>query len=400
MSCFALFFFNCKKESPVPDSTPITQEISIDPQYENKLKSLVKSYAIGLLELSKNQSFRELVKNQADLEFDGDHNALFRQIYSSAQSLNINLIDSLKQSVLMHKDHIINSESAINTLNQGIGVYTDNTLLQGINGFKYYEDTLYLHLFIPRICPQEISQRPTLVMVYDDVDVTDGLKFNGTSWEHVVVDSNYAKTNLCWVIAINESVDNFGGLGNENNNTFSQDGNSSVETRGACAKAIKFKQIKVTDLKEGFWGGDGDMYMIVQRITNGCIYPLGLRDGTQLFKNSKIKKVNTWCEVGFNKQVGTNLIFSNSTTTKNKFLENNELAGWIIYEQDDYKKYNKELAIPYCPDKYQYRSKQSPFGVESFYSFYGCLPDNQWYDQGNWSYPEGHEINLLVKQVN
>ena len=88
-----LFLFNCKKETPVPNSVGSTENVSIEPQYENKLKSLVKSYTIGLIELTKNQNFRELVKNEADLEFDGDHNALFRQISSGAQSLNINLFD-------------------------------------------------------------------------------------------------------------------------------------------------------------------------------------------------------------------------------------------------------------------------------------------------------------------
>lgn len=45
-------------------------------------------------------------------------------------------------------------------------------------------------------------------------------------------------------------------------------------------------------------------------------------------------------------------------------------------------------------------SKQSLFGNQPFISFYGCLPNSEWVDEGIWSYYEGHEINLFKKQIN
>lgn len=241
---------------------------------------------------------------------------------------------------------------------------------------------------------------PTIVMVYDDVDVTDGLKFNGTEWQHIKVDSVYARNNLCWVVAINESVNNQGLIsaqsyfeekeGNEING-------SKIETRGECAKALQLAKIKVTDIKEGFWGGCGEMYMIVDRIVGSCNYPFS---DPQLFNNTTIKKAGSWLDVKFD-NASTGLLFTNEiSNVKRKCLENLESTGWIMYERDNYKKYEKAKYIPWCSKTYYYKSKQTPFGIEPYINFKGCLTDNTWHDLGEWSYDEGHIINLRLKQIN
>lgn len=133
-----------------------SNSVQLNPYYESKLQSLIKSYAVGLIGLANNNQFKTLINTETAKEFDGDRNVLFKKLSVESFGININLINSLHQSISVYKDQIINSENSSNTINTGIGVITDNTLNEGMDGFKYYEDTLYLHIYVPPICPNGV----------------------------------------------------------------------------------------------------------------------------------------------------------------------------------------------------------------------------------------------------
>ena len=342
-----------------------TQSVSYNPGDENKYNSLIKSYSIGLLNLVRNPTFRQTVLSDCNLYFDGDKNVLFHKLNQSCQNFGMNLLDSIQSSLILNNGLISSLEPNANLLYPNISTTTYlNVLAQGISGIPYYGDTLFLQVYIPEKYPTGPNLIPTIVMLYDDVEVTDALKYNGNSWEYIQVDSNYAKQNLCWVISTNESGIKASQIVNyyQQNNNVIETKISSVTPRAECAKLVRFDEFLIQDIKEGWWGGKADMGMVVDRtVINTYIRPI---EPVQYFNTWKIGSLNKWCKVDFHQG---DILFKLKNEGVDKKLEKKEACGWIIYEIDNYRKYNKTMPIPNCfVQKFSYKSKQTPFAVETY----------------------------------
>ena len=393
---FSTVFIGFNKEKLGPHLQTNNQQNFIPTAQDANYNTLIKSYAIGLINLANNSNFRQKVKDGADEYFDDDHNVLFYKLNSSVSSLGINLKDSIRASILQNESSILIPPST-SLLYPNISVSSDPVFLaQGVSGMPYYEDTLFLQIFIPEVCPQNNSLRPTIVMVYEDEAVTDGIRYNGVNWEYVQVDSTYAKNNLCWAISTNESgirAYNLVSYFNNNNNNSLTDLDNPIETRGECSKLIRFNQIYVTDVKENIWAGKGDLQVIVQRVLANCSRPEG---APQWFFTQKIKCC-TWCNVDFKQG---NLFFKNTSIGRGRALERPESAGWILYEKDNRKKYDQCKIIEQCQDQgYTFRSRQSEFGIEWYFGWDYCFPNTNWTDF-TYTYEDGCQASFSIRQRN
>ncbi|MBK6448607.1 MAG: hypothetical protein IPO45_04690 [Saprospiraceae bacterium] len=110
MLCMALV--SCNKENSLPYCEEIKSSDNIeirDPAFDlatyqdQEYDGVVNSLALGIVELSKNSSFRTLVHNKVNLKFDGDDNVLFKDLFTPFSGYNSSQLNS---SINFHKNSI------------------------------------------------------------------------------------------------------------------------------------------------------------------------------------------------------------------------------------------------------------------------------------------------------
>lgn len=164
---FAATFISCGREtdeisSNINSDQPVLQKNDLSPDaYEEKYDKIIETAAYGLINLSEQPSFRSLLNTQIAKQFDGDDNVLMKTL-----------------SVICNESGINLKEEMINSLTQSgktdLIPYTDEV----INGFKYFDTTLYPQVYIPFIENKNLDQVPGIAMNFNDEAILSTVKFN------------------------------------------------------------------------------------------------------------------------------------------------------------------------------------------------------------------------------
>ena len=195
--------------------------------------------AVGLLELSKSAGFRSQVHTQVQQQFDGDDNALLKDIGLSATSM--------QQSINQHWGNISDTQNPWIDTFHTFSVYSDLYFInQTINGFPFDEDTLYFQIYVPYIDQVRLDVQPVIaVLTSSETDAVGyRLKENGY-FEAIHVNEAFAQQNLVWVISLNETVNSQGVVVRDDtcNNGVMDEGETGVDCGGPCPPCTCFNGI-------------------------------------------------------------------------------------------------------------------------------------------------------------
>jgi hypothetical protein len=174
-------------------------------QYEDLFDSIVKCGALGMIQVMQVKAYREIIKTEVSKAFDGDDNALFKDISASFTANGLNLQNLMQTSVQSSS----NPEYS----------YLIN---QVVNGFPYFDKTYYSQILIPNIENYDINQTHAVAINTDDNDLLPGYKVISGLTTSISINEQYATENPVYVVMVNERVDNEGNptkqfLGNNGN---------------------------------------------------------------------------------------------------------------------------------------------------------------------------------------
>lgn len=236
------------------------------PPADTGLGDPTKTMIWGLLGLSTDEDFKELVTTQVLDTFDGDYNVLLYKLYSTWYNVyERDLAAEMAQSI---DDVIQYDPTTIDHPYEQYNVFTNaEDVYDILHGFEYDEQQAYLQIYIPYIDQVNLEQTPTICFGHQEVDTTLGYQWNGEEIITVEVDSNYAKSHLVWVISVNEVVDESGSLmpyvpddgRGQTNNTYRSTYHTLVLTK-----------FKVSDKKEAWVAGKAEVHFIAARYNYSC----------------------------------------------------------------------------------------------------------------------------------
>lgn len=408
-----LTFQSCKKEVPVTPISDITspqeQEATNFDLEEKRYESMVKTAAVGVFELAKNHTFRAKINELVALQFDDDDNTLLKTIFQELQNDNINLISEFQNSITLWKQTVEQIDQIENTTYKNVVIYTDEEKInEAVSGFSYHTNsTAYIQIYIPFIDLVDLNSTPVVVLGMDDVCNSDGYILSEDGMISAIdVDEEFAKNNLVWVISVNETVDNEGNIPNPLywQNEFSQSPTGTVNPRISLDNAVNLSRIKITHKKECWLCGKAEVSIIVPSIIGT---PSGFCDETKISQHIPIRKVSRK-EVGDTIDLQNTIIFpslefdvGNVEMSPLRWYED---MGWIYYEKDRRRKYERNEAIPPCAKEYTYTSKQTPYGIEGFF-YLGPRDNWDWHEEGMFEYggdintPSGSGVYFKLKRV-
>lgn len=330
----AASLIGCKKTES--ELEPTSKTIQTSPNYyEDIYDQHINAAGFGMLGLANNSSFVALVKNACDLQFDGDDNVLFKDLYDMASENEIDLAAEM--------------ETSLTNLGKGDLI----PLIDGvIRGFEYYDTKIYLQIYIPFIENYNSQQTPRVVLNHnDDARLPSYFMQNGrlTSAD---VDEVFAQNNLVWVISGNETVDNTG--------------NIVMEERDLYHKDAKINKIKIIEKKESWGNGRADISYIAYHInTSNCS-----RVGDPFAKEPYIRIENTWLNLWRNTP---NIAYLTSRSNINYMWNPNKNILVLMYEKDVRVKFGKTtngfsyVGNCFCSNNpsgnFFYISKETPYGV-------------------------------------
>jgi len=324
----AVFTVSCKKET-LNENTPIrTSSIASD---EDVYDLMLEVATYGLLEISRDPVFKDIVNAKVAEQFDGDDNALLKDINLSAIDLNINLPLSMQASIVNHAS--------------GNGVPHDlASINQAINGFSYFGENAFVQVYIPFVELVDLNADPIIVINPNDSDILTGYYLdNANNLVTVTVDEDYAMQNLVWVISVNERVDSAGNYNEE-------------QIIPMSARYLKLKKVYIKDKKENWGNGKGDLHW-VRAVFNDCIsnHPY------MWLKTFKINKndLNTW------KTVTGDLVRITDNATK--WMPSESIAI-VIYERDRRRKFEKTYQYRNCAtgNLLHYVAKEDAYMIKIF----------------------------------
>lgn len=306
---FVALVWGCQKEKS-SDEPAITPEQSITSDIGGELgfrsgdtlypDNILNTAAVGLLQLSKNSTFRQLVNTEVAKKFDDDDNVLLKTVASKAQSdLNLNLETEFSNSINYHTGHITVTSNPLQSYYQTLSIYTDATEVHN-SIFSYVDDgeTLYPQIYIPYIDQVNLNSQPVIAILTFSETESVGYRLRTDGYFDVIrIDEAFAQNNLVWVISPNESVGNDGTLpetGDCCNRNGIQDGQETgVDCGGPCCvpcqsafppsacfpfKHAQLTKIKIDDNHEGGLAGKGEITWFGYQFDRNCNFEMiGLR---------------------------------------------------------------------------------------------------------------------------
>lgn len=382
---FLLFILsNCKKdglsleifENPNVYSSFID---TIDAQ-EQYYHDLIKTAAVGLFELAKDPTFRDRINSMVLSNFDNDDNTLLKNVNIKMQTFEIDLLTEFQNSISIWQDSVYRQDIECNSKYKFANILnTDSEILDAINGFVYdFDNTFYIQIYIPFADSIDLNDCPVIALGMNDECETDGYFIcSAGNLSCFEVTEEFAKTNLVWVISVNEVVDNDGNVP-ENIIETSVDG-IRVNKRAAQDNTVRISKLKITYKKECWLCGKADIGIIMPSVEyNSCNEKMiAYSNCFQKIANKDVGKILNLTQVMFpGSELGTNY-------RPLRFIED---VGWILYEKDiAIRKNRRENAIPACTKKYNYYSNQSPYGISGFFIL-GPRNDWNWHEEGMYVY--------------
>lgn len=343
---FCLFVFaSCQKQeqvfsvAPALDSTSITGARESDPE-EAKYDAMIETIANGLRDIRNDEQFRSIVHAQVSLQFDGDDNVLLKTLDSACTANSINLAAAMET-----------------TLNNSGRADLVPLIDQAIHGFPYFDDSIYLQIFVPNIAQMNNSTVPMILEnhtteiggVYQGFDANNGL---------IQVSSANPPMILIWVVSGNEVVDNSG-----------RPGAKVVLGTSGSGPTPKHEyiitEIDVTDKKEDFVNGRCELMYVQYR--NG-------------FSCAMITPQNMVYVDKFNVAVypltNNPIVFAGSANQ----WTNSPFISTLWYERDVRKKFERqEQVVVGCSNMgVTYRSAEDKYGIQTDQNPWAVTPNYTW----------------------
>lgn len=307
---------------------------------EAKFDDMIETVSNGLLELRYNDTFRTIVHNQVALQFDGDDNVLLNILDSACAANEIDLASKM--------------ELSLNNVGRSDLI---PFVQEAIHGFKYFDDTMYLQIFVPDVA--KITSQGIPIIIENHTTEANGIheafSQTGTS---VSVNAATAGLSLDWVISVNEAVGNNGKPFMRTSGTTGGGSPSGV----LSTKGYFIHEIQINDKKEDFFNGSAELCFVQNRYNYGCNII-----GSQYMHF--VGKFNTG-KSGLSNEA----VFADVSHPWN----NSGLISTIWYERDVRKIFDRvEEVIPSCSNsKVSYRSQESHYGVQTDFNPFTSDP---WY---------------------
>jgi len=345
----------------------------------------------GLANLSKNAVFRDSVHQWCSELFDGDYNVLTKVVGERWPSFE----DSLLSSV---------ANNAPSPLDVDLIKYVSFAA----TNFTYFNEQAYPQIYVPEFETVTKNTNPMICLNLNDDISLPGIRFvSGVIQNNPGVYESYVLAeNLVWVTSCNESVntpgdyedlgqfyftDLSGSLSNSADTSVVGSGdpyaikkNETVTSkniyRAGNQVGVTILQVKLSDIKENWGNGRGEVSFIAKQWRNTCHSQYG-KNPWDLTRVSK-SNVNKWCDI-------------KSTATNNTYIANasesmyevDENLWSLCYERDKRKKFGRSVIPPsfgpyvfttcYGNEQY-YNSKDAPWGDIQYHwiwwdSYYNSL---------------------------
>lgn len=406
--------FSCNKESSTPqvntaEARSLQESEALQDANSDKM---VNTAALGLLNLSKNAAFRELVHNKCNEQFDGDYNVLLKDVVTPAAQIGIDLKHSFLQSIQVNASSIEASPSKL-----PYGYFTDETNIgKSVEGYDYFENKFFLQIYVPNFEEGNVENRQPVIVVFpdDNQTCTPGayvLDENGI-FQPRVIDETFVKDNLIWVVSINERIntplESNNSIINSNNNIgngrvaeLPRNTNAASERGGnGRSKLAQINEIAIDARNECFFCGRADVYIRVAHVINcNSLSSLGIlilqpqqfdpiNEVTNCIGKFGRFKMKTWCKITDFK---ARTLASPFGSFINDLREEEDLA-FVIYELDAQKKKNLK-SYKVCGTGYtmEYYSKDDAYHKRSFNYF--DVPNYSPLKFGTWEDFDSNDIN-------
>ena len=323
-----LLIFSCKKQDSFT-SGKFDQDLNSTPSggydYELKYDSVLKAATYGLIDILPQFSYRQIINSEVSKQFDGDENALFRELNTAFSNSSLNLQTLMQNSCNAH----------------GYGGYS-YLIPDVLGGFKYFNDTVYPQLYIPFYSSYNINAAHSVCYNLDDEAVLPGFTYVGGSLSSMNITESFAQENSTYVASANEVVNNAGEVSVHN---------STVRSRGNDLLALFVNKFKVSTKNEKWGNGRAEVENIVR-----------------LFKPSNCNDITSF--YGFKNKVGSNRLntWIDPENREDIFYDpywwgTNDAAFIVLYEKDVRRKFQKSVNVPGCGNlSLNYVSRENLYG--------------------------------------
>lgn len=370
------FFLSCNKNDNFNEkvNNKLDLRSELDQGYtDSELNILLNTAAVSLLDYAKDRTFVQNIYDKAKEECSGDYEVLFKYI-------NDEIDKSFKNNFISNVNTNKNEITYDSDVAQIVGNYPrqlseENSVRDKIIDGDIKENKYFTQIFIPFLERFSNTDMPKAIVVYS-LDGTSNQEPYGYEISELgeittkMISENYAKTNLVWVISLNEVIENDSSyldyilckdtIDNNNNNPPSGD---TLGPRDYICKEYFVNEIYLKEDLEDWPAGKSNVWCIVafmDRLGNEVADPT-----LTFLKDVKEKDLNKWISLG---------TFPIEVT---RGLDNvccpYEVIDFIIYEKDIVK---KSWAREFRPWKgvgqewgsktYHYYSKQNNFFSRSF----------------------------------
>jgi hypothetical protein len=375
---------SCSKESnnelvvssPTTQSKPPEQSAKQD---EATHKSMVKTAAIGLLELSKQVSFRTTVNAAVALKFDKDNNALLKKINADLLlSGQTGLSSQFSSSIASNHTALEAKEVAGNLRLKDYLAYTDLTNIgKTIEGYQTWGNTAYLQIYIPFSESVNLLKQPVIALA--DSETSDcqisayQLDANGI-WQAITIDETFAQNNLVWVVSANERIDDNAAV-----ESLTIQGNPEEQVDGGVTSranenyACNTKTIEVWDRKECWYCGEADASIVGAAIrTSNC-------SNIFRFHEKNFKNISRF-------EIGDVINASRKLIEPEDLVKVDFKMGFVWYEKDWVNWQTSTMTT--CGTEFSFKSKDSPWAVQNYTILWSepLANDGVWHDSA-FSYP-------------
>jgi hypothetical protein len=345
----AAFLPSCKKDvgatNPVSTNIADNQSVinSFTPlHYEELYDSIVKCGSLALVQIMQNNEYRQIINSEVSKAFDGDDNALFKNLNSAFNTQNYNLEQLMTASVLAST----NPEYSY-------------LVPQVINGFPYFESISYAQILIPNYESYNINVPHTVAQNTDDNDNLPGYKINNGVLQVVNVDEQYANENPVYVVMVNERVNSLGIV----SSGFIKDSNedetllNKVTNRAEKSlRELKISRVKVWTKKEK-WGRADVTFLAATYggVGNVCDNPKARGGDLNKFSTNEM---STW--KGYRWTIPA--IFW-PVSDKDDAWKPERTCYVVLYEYDKRNKWSKTMSPTGCSNiKLTFSAKQGIYG--------------------------------------
>ena len=248
--------FHLEAEGEHPHTTPtglvLEEPVEVTDEMLLEIDDYLSLLAYGLIDLSNNADFIEVLKTEIEKQFDEDDNVLFRDLTTACSEADIDLESAMSASILAH---------APADIRELVGDLAD--VMDNIN---YDGEGFYPQIYFPFAEDVDITTAPTAILpltsdVYEVSDQGTGFQptldpASGevTGFSSVTVTEDDAADNLVWVVSINERVNYLGTL----DLVYKKNSNKT-----SCPPTKWFEfypRMKIKDKKESGFSGKVEVY--------------------------------------------------------------------------------------------------------------------------------------------